>query len=95
MPAGRKEVVGATSCEGHDWVAVPGVPSCGGLHSAQDWPIGPAALVSSKHFTTILLWACVGELLILCTVPAVPGCWSCFPTHHMRIAHLNKTSLGC
>lgn len=29
VPAGRKEVVGATSCERHDWAAVPGVPFCG------------------------------------------------------------------
>lgn len=60
------------------------------LHSAGDWPIGPAALVSSQHFTTILLWACMGGLLILCTTHSVPCCWSRFPTQ--TYAHCSSQS---
>lgn len=98
VPVGRKEVVGATSREGCDWAAVPGAPLAA-APPGQDWPIGPAALVSSSHLTTIWLWACAGEPLILCTAHARYQARGSASQHihtcrSARIAHLNKTLQG-
>lgn len=70
------------------------------LHPTHGWPIGLGALVSRKPFTTIFLWACAGDALILCTVHSVPGSRSrSFSQHinHMQalLISINRNLHAC
>ena len=88
---GGKEVVGATFFADHDWPAGLGALMMQ-LHPTHDWPIGLGALVSRKQFTTIFLWACAGDALILGTVHSVPGHWTRFPNTSIICTYCSSQS---